>query len=102
VVDEEGTENFTIHFTFRENEYIKNLLLTKKYYIEKSVPIKCESTTVDWVGKNFTLKEVKKKQKNKKTGQQRVVTKQVKNKSFFNFFINCDLTGMSTNLMELN
>ena len=29
---------------------------------------------------------MKKKQKNKKTGQQRVVTKTVDNKSFFNFF----------------
>lgn len=45
---------------------------------------------------------MKKKQKNKKTGQQRVVTKQVKNKSFFNFFINVDLIGTNTNLMELN
>ena len=32
------------------------------------------------------MKQIKKKQKNKKTGQQRVVTKSVEAKSFFNFF----------------
>ena len=32
------------------------------------------------------MKQIKKKQKNKKTGQQRVVTKSVETKSFFNFF----------------
>ena len=32
------------------------------------------------------MKEVKKKQKNKKTGQQRIVTSKVKAKSLFNFF----------------
>jgi nucleosome assembly protein 1-like 1 len=39
------------------------------------------------------MKEVKKKQKNKKTGQQRVVTKQVKAKSFFHFFTSIDLSN---------
>ncbi len=46
------------------------------------------------------MKEIKKKQKNKKTGQQRVVTKQVKAKSFFNFFSSIDLTNLNPNPLE--
>ena len=48
----------------------------------------------------MTVKEIKKKQKNKKTGQQRVVTRQVKAKSFFNFFRSVDLTGANPNPLE--
>jgi nucleosome assembly protein 1-like 1 len=100
VVDEEGTDNFTIVFTFKENEIIKNKELTKKFYLQNSAPVKSESTPIEWVGKNLTLKEIKKKQKNKKTGQQRVVTKQVKAKSFFNFFTSIDLTNSNPNPLE--
>merc|ERR1712114_147200 len=43
--------------------------------------------TIDWVkGKNLTVKQVKKKQKHKSKGSVRVITKQVKADSFFNFF----------------
>lgn len=86
VEDEEGTDNFTIVFEFSENEFITNTQLTKKFYIKKDMPHKCESSVIEWKGRNLTLKEIKKKQKNKKTGQQRVVNKTVENKSFFNFF----------------
>ena len=48
------------------------------------------------------MKEIKKKQKNKKTGQQRVVTKHVKAKSFFNFFSSIDLTDANPNPLEAN
>ena len=42
---------------------------------------------IDWKkDKNVTVKMVKKKQKHKSRGSVRVVTKQVKNDSFFNFF----------------
>jgi nucleosome assembly protein 1-like 1 len=64
--------------------------------------VRSESTPIEWVSKNLTLKEIKKKQKNKKTGQQRVVTKQVKAKSFFNFFSNIDLTNANPNPLEAN
>lgn len=50
------------------------------------MPVKCEASPITWKGKDIRFKEIKKKQKNKKTGQQRVVTKTVENKSFFNFF----------------
>merc|ERR1711864_37177 len=46
---------------------------------------KCVGCQVDWAkGKNLTVKQVKKKQKSK--GSVRVITKQVKADSFFNFF----------------
>lgn len=46
------------------------------------------------------MKEIKKKQKNKKTGQQRVVTRQVKAKSFFNFFKSIDISDSNPNPLE--
>jgi nucleosome assembly protein 1-like 1 len=85
----------------RPNEIIKNTELTKKYYLEHDVPVKCESSVIEWVSKNLTLKEVKKKQKNKKTGQQRLITKLVKNKSFFSFFTTIDVSNLSSNPAEL-
>ena len=43
--------------------------------------------TIDWVkGKDITVKLVKKKQKHKSSGTIRVVTKEEKQDSFFNFF----------------
>lgn len=45
------------------------------------------SCAIDWMpDKNVTMKLVKKKQKNKKEGSTRFVTKKVKADSFFNYF----------------
>jgi hypothetical protein len=40
VVDVEGSDDFTIIFSFRENEIIKNKELTKKFYLKNSAPVK--------------------------------------------------------------
>lgn len=56
VVDEEGTDNFTIIFDFADNEIISNKQLTKKFYLKNDEPIKCESTQIEWKGKNLTVK----------------------------------------------
>lgn len=40
VTDEEGSDNFTIHFTFRENDIIKNPELTKRFVLKDAAPIK--------------------------------------------------------------
>lgn len=40
VTDEEGSDNFTIHFTFRENDIIKNTELTKRFVLKDAAPIK--------------------------------------------------------------
>jgi nucleosome assembly protein 1-like 1 len=93
VVDEEGSDNFTIVFGFAENEIIKNKELSMRFVLKEEQPIKTEGSVIEWVSKNLTIKEIKKKQKNKKTGQQRVVTRQVKAKSIFNFFKSTDLSN---------
>lgn len=100
VTDEENCDNFTIHFTFRENDIIKNTELTKRFVLKDAAPIKSEATPIEWVNKNLTIKEIKKKQKNKKTGQQRVVTRQVKAKTLFSFFNSIDLSNANSNPLE--
>ncbi len=46
VIDEEGTDNFTIVFTFGQNNYIKNKELTKKFILQDSAPVKSEATVI--------------------------------------------------------
>ncbi|XP_065178175.1 nucleosome assembly protein 1-like 1 [Sycon ciliatum] len=90
---------FLLEFCFGENEFFSNRVLTKKYLMKIEVDpedpfsfdggeiYKCEGCNIEWkAGKNVTVKTIKKKQKNKKQGQTRTVTKQVKADSFFNFF----------------
>lgn len=100
VVDEEGTDNFTIVFEIGENDLITNKQLTKKFYLKNDEPVKCEASPIEWVSKNLTVKHIKKKQKNKKTGQQRVVDKVVEAKSFFTFFRS--LEAPEVNELEAN
>ncbi|KAA0723328.1 Nucleosome assembly protein 1-like 4 [Triplophysa tibetana] len=92
-------QSFTLEFHFEPNEYFTNTLLTKVYKM-KSEPdtdepfsfegpeiIDCEGCEIDWhKGKDVTVKTIKKKQKHKGRGTARVITKQVPNDSFFNFF----------------
>ncbi|TRY93253.1 hypothetical protein DNTS_000090 [Danionella cerebrum] len=91
--------SFTLEFHFEANEYFTNSVLTKVYKM-KSEPdsddpfsfegpeiIDCEGCEIDWhKGKDVTVKTIKKKQKHKGRGTARVITKQVPNDSFFNFF----------------
>lgn len=51
---------FTINFTFSENEYFTNTLLTKTFELKTDdEPIKGEGTEIDWKeGKNVTVKKV--------------------------------------------
>jgi len=101
---EEATDDnemgFVLEFQFSENEHFTNTALTKTYKM-KSEPdpedpfsfdgpdiVGCTGCQIDWKSKdkNITQKTVKKKQKHKGRGQTRIVTKTVKNDSFFNFF----------------
>ncbi|XP_077084793.1 nucleosome assembly protein 1-like 4b isoform X2 [Siphateles boraxobius] len=91
--------SFTLEFHFEPNEYFTNTVLTKVYKM-KSEPdaddtflfegpeiMDCEGCEIDWhKGKDVTVKTIKKKQKHKGRGTARVITKQVPNDSFFNFF----------------
>ena len=74
--------------------------MTIRFELKDELPIKTEASEIEWIGKNLTVKEIKKKQKNKKTGQQRVVTRQVKAKSFFSFFKSVDTSQLDGNPLE--
>lgn len=86
-MDEDSSDNFEIVFTFTENPFFKNKELKKKFILKDDYPVRGEGTVIEWEqGKDLTKKEIKKKQKNKKTGQTRVINKVVDAESFFNFF----------------
>lgn len=54
---------------------------------DEDEPLKGDGTEINWnTGKNITKKQVKKTQKNKKSGAKRVITKEVEDESFFNLF----------------
>ena len=60
------------------------LFYKKEHEVEK-----VESTEIVWKeGMDVTKKKVKKKQKNKKTGETRTIVKTVESESFFNLFKN--------------
>jgi len=91
--------NFTLRFHFSPNDYFTNTVLTKEYMMQCKVDpdtpfefdgpeiVGCKGCNIDWkAGKNVTVKVVKKKQKHKQKGATRIVSKEVKADSFFNFF----------------
>jgi len=99
IVHEANNMAYTLEFHFNENEYFKDTVLTKKYFLrselDKEDPFnfegpeiyKCTGCVINWhPGKNVTVKTIKKKQKHKARGAVRTITKQVPNDSFFNFF----------------
>jgi hypothetical protein len=90
---------YTLEFHFDENEYFTNKILTKTYELSTDMdakdplaydgPIiyKCKGCVIDWKkDMNVTVKQIKKKQKHKNSGTIRVITKEEKQDSFFNFF----------------
>lgn len=92
-------KGFTIEFEFASNEYFSNTTLTKFYELRTGLDeheplayegpeiIKSKGCEIQWnKGKNVTVKMVKKRQKHKNRGTIRVVTKEVRTESFFNFF----------------
>ena len=75
--------------TFEENEYFTN---TELKFVASADPDtnqtnEVEGTVIDWKkDKDVTKKQVKKTQKNKKTGEKRVIVKSQPCDSFFNIF----------------
>jgi len=94
------TIGFSLEFHFSENEFFENSVLTKTYKLrmkpDAEAPLAYEGPEIvqaigcDIVWKtkasNVTVKIIKKKQKNKKSGQTRTITQEVPQDSFFNFF----------------
>ena len=89
--EDQETIGFKLEFTFAENEFFTNKVLTKTYLMadtsDDPVLEKAIGTPIDWApGKNVTVKIKKKKQRNKKGSGTRTVTKEEPCESFFNFF----------------
>jgi len=98
--EESPTIGFTLEFHFDKNDFFTNEVLTKTYRLkvkpdkeallayEGPEIVQCTGCDVNWKNaeKNVTQKIVKKKQKNKKTGQTRSITQTMPQDSFFNFF----------------
>jgi nucleosome assembly protein 1-like 1 len=80
----------TVELTFKENDYFTNeKLLLKVQFKDDSKDEVAETfgTIIDWKdGKDITNKKIKKKQKNKKTGETRQIVKTVPAESFYNCF----------------
>lgn len=91
--------SYTLEFHFAPNDYFKDSVLTKKYFLRCKIDgdepfdfegpeiYKCTGCNINWQpGKNITVKTIKKKQKHKNRAAVRTVSKTVPNDSFFNFF----------------
>eukprot|EP01057_Protomagalhaensia_wolfi_P004981 Protomagalhaensia_wolfi_Nauph_80__4980@NODE_525_length_2379_cov_81_206838_g391_i0_p2_GENE_NODE_525_length_2379_cov_81_206838_g391_i0NODE_525_length_2379_cov_81_206838_g391_i0_p2_ORF_typecomplete_len340_score77_73NAP/PF00956_18/4_9e52_NODE_525_length_2379_cov_81_206838_g391_i01161135 len=92
---ENGQEQlgFSITFKFADNPFFGNKELVKKFGLEQdpetfeSILTKSIGTKIDWKpGKDVTVKTVTKQQRNKRTGDIRMVKKNVERVSFFHFF----------------
>ena len=80
----EDLSSLWVDFFFSENEWFSNAKIHKELSLEGEVIKKSSGDKIEWKeGKNITVKIVKKKNK-KKGGEKK--TKEVKEKSFFNFF----------------
>jgi hypothetical protein len=99
VLHDKRPYGYTLEFHFDENEFFTNKVLTKSYELnvepdaedpfayEGPNLVRCKGCAIDWhKGQNVTMRVIKKKQKHKSSGSVRVVNKEVKQDSFFNFF----------------
>ena len=85
---EENSLNYGLKFHFKENKYFENDVISVKFFrnVHDEVSEK-EGTIILWKdGKDITKKTIIKKSKNKKTGEIKIVHKEVQNESFFNLF----------------
>ena len=88
VVLSEDSPDFKVEFSFRPNDYFTNDKLVLDVAMDEEGEVEeIKSTEVAWkAGKNVTVKEVQKKQKNKKSGQTRTQTTTERAESFFWLF----------------
>jgi len=87
-------KTLTIDLTWdtEKNDFFTNEKLTLKVIFKEGADdevAECEGTLIEWKdGKDLSKKKIKKKQKNKKTGETRTIVKSVPSESFFNCFEN--------------
>ena len=80
---------FQVEMHFEKNDFFDNVSLSLTAIIDDQIESTKEviGETINWKdGKDITKQKIKKTQKNKKTGQKRVVTKTVPQDSLFNIF----------------
>jgi len=85
----ENNDDYKLKFTFSENEFFTNEVLNLHVVVdeEEATAKEIKSDKINWKeGKNVTEKTISKKQKNKRTGQNRTVAKTSKQDSFFLIF----------------
>jgi nucleosome assembly protein 1-like 1 len=83
--------DFKLIFVFEPNDYFSQTELVKEYKLDEEFEIKTvTSTQIDWKDddKNPTIEIKKKKLKNKKNGQIKIVNKKTEVPSFFSGFKN--------------
>lgn len=72
----EDESKLTVKFHFNQNDYFTNEVITKNFDIEGDEIKKSYGDKIAWKeGKNVTVKLIKKKNKNKKTGEKVLKTK---------------------------
>ena len=80
----------TIKIYYKENEYFTNPhleLMVRFKDDQQDEVVETQGTLIDWKdGKDLSKKKIKKKQKNKKTGETRTIIKTVPADSFYNAF----------------
>lgn len=80
----------TIKIHYKENEYFTNShleLMVRFKDDQQDEVVETQGTLIDWKdGKDLSKKKIKKKQKNKKTGETRTIIKTVPADSFYNAF----------------
>ncbi|KPI85740.1 nucleosome assembly protein-like protein [Leptomonas seymouri] len=93
-IDEDPEKGDCLTFYFSPNDYFTNATLTKEYHTEYDEDhgemriADVVGCTIDWKSpkKNLTVVVKQKKQRNKKSGQMRIVEREEPCESFFNFF----------------
>jgi nucleosome assembly protein 1-like 1 len=89
-ISAEDNQSFTLTFYFEKNSFFTNETLTKTYHMvkeEEEMLDYAEGCKINWnKEKNVTVKLVKKTQRHKTKNEVRVVTREEKVDSFFNFF----------------
>lgn len=92
-------DDYALKFHFSANEHFTNETLEVVVVMnEEGTATEIKSDTINWnADKNVTVKTTTKKQKNKRTGQTRNVTKSTKVDCFFNIFQNLKDEGSEEN-----
>lgn len=80
-----GKKIVTISFDFSENEFFENKNLWVKLHSENDEAVRSEASEIKWKN-NPTVEKTQKKQKNKRSGQTRIIHKEVQKRSFFELF----------------